>query len=154
METATGVKQLWAKEHQGEATTRSWGPPRWLNGKESTCHAGDAGDADSIPGSGRSPGVGHGNPLLYSCLENPIDRGAWRATVHRVTKSWTRLSSHVCCTESWERQGSNLSRAAKSSQACQLCNFRFQPGELERIHLCCCKSLSVEGFLKADLGKL
>ena len=44
-------------------------------------------DAGSIPGLGRSPGGGHGNPLQYSCLENPMDRGAWRATAHRVTKS-------------------------------------------------------------------
>ena len=44
-----------------------------------------------ILGSGRFPGVGHGNPLQYSCLENPRDREAWRATVHKVTKSWTRL---------------------------------------------------------------
>ena len=43
------------------------------------------------PGWGRSPGEGHGNPLQYSCLENPMDRGAWQATVHRVTKSWTQL---------------------------------------------------------------
>ena len=42
-----------------------------------------------IPGSGRSPGGGHGNPLQYSCLENPVDRGAWWATVHLVTESWT-----------------------------------------------------------------
>ena len=49
----------------------------------------------SIPGSGRSPGGGHGNPLQYSCLENPMDRGAWRATVHGVAKSWTRLSTHI-----------------------------------------------------------
>ena len=48
-------------------------------------------DSGSIPGSGRSPGGGHGDPLQYSCLENPLDRGAWRATVHRVTQSWTRL---------------------------------------------------------------
>ena len=47
---------------------------------------------DSIPGSGRSPGEGHGNPLWYSCLENPMDRGAWRATVHGVAKRGTRLS--------------------------------------------------------------
>ena len=60
--------------------------------KESTCNAGDAGDASSIPGSGRSPGGGHGNPLQYSCLENPTDKGAWQATVHGVTKSRTRLS--------------------------------------------------------------
>ena len=45
----------------------------------------------SIPGLGRSPGGGHGNSLYYSCLENPMDRAAWRATVHGVAKSWTRL---------------------------------------------------------------
>ena len=45
-----------------------------------------------IPGWGRSPGGGHGNPLQYSCLENPMDRRAWQDTIHRVTKSWTRLS--------------------------------------------------------------
>ena len=56
-------------------------------GKESTCNAGDLG---LIPGLGRSPGGGHGNPPQYSCLENPMDRGAWGATVHRVAKSRTR----------------------------------------------------------------
>ena len=54
-------------------------------------NAGDARDLALIPGSGRSPGGGHGNPFQYSCLENPMDKGAWRARVHRVTKSWTRL---------------------------------------------------------------
>ena len=50
----------------------------------------------SIPGPGRSPGEGNGNPLQYSCLENPMDRGAWQATVHGVAKSQTQLSdSHV-----------------------------------------------------------
>ena len=49
----------------------------------------NAGDAGSIPGSGRSHGEGNGNPLQYSCLENPINRGAWRATVHEVTESDT-----------------------------------------------------------------
>ena len=49
-------------------------------------------DPGLIPGSGRFPGGGHGNPLQYSCLENPRDREAWQATVHGVTKSWTRLS--------------------------------------------------------------
>ena len=48
--------------------------------------AGDVRDADLIPGSGRCPGEGHGNPLQYSSLENPMDRGAWQATVHGVTK--------------------------------------------------------------------
>ena len=50
-----------------------------------------AGDAGSIPGSGKSPGEGNGYPLKYSCLGNPIDRGSWQATVHGVTKSWTQL---------------------------------------------------------------
>ena len=58
-------------------------------GKEFTCNAGDLG---SILGLGRSPGKGNGNPLQYSCLENPTDRGAWRATVHGVAKSRTQLS--------------------------------------------------------------
>ena len=62
------------------------GFPGGSDGKESACNVGHP---DSIPGSGRSPGGGHGNPLQYSCLENSMDRGAWRATVHRVTKSQT-----------------------------------------------------------------
>ena len=49
----------------------------------------DSGDTGLIPGSGRSPGRGHGNPLQYSCLENPMDRGAWQAAVHRVAQSLT-----------------------------------------------------------------
>ena len=53
--------------------------------------AGDVSDACSIPGSERFPGGGHGNPLQYSCLENPMDRGVWQATVHRVLRSQTRL---------------------------------------------------------------
>ena len=52
-------------------------------------NAGDSGDLGSIPGSGRSPGGGHGNPLQYSCLENSMDREAWRATIHGVAKSQT-----------------------------------------------------------------
>ena len=55
-------------------------------------NAGDPGDKGLIPESGRSPGEGNGNPLLYSCLENPMDRGAWWATVHGVMKSGTGLS--------------------------------------------------------------
>ena len=60
--------------------------------KASACNAGDLG---SIPGSGRSPGEGNGNPLQYSCLENPMDRGVWWATVHGVAKSRTRLSKQL-----------------------------------------------------------
>ena len=59
--------------------------------KNLPAHTGDIRDTASIPGSRRSPGEGHGNPLQYSCLENPMDRGTWGAIVHRVRKSQTRL---------------------------------------------------------------
>ena len=65
------------------------GLPWWLRGKASTCNTGDQ---RLIPGSGRSPGEGNSNPLQYSCLKNPMDGGAWEATVHRVAKSRTWLS--------------------------------------------------------------
>ena len=60
------------------------GLPWWPSVKESACNAGDPG---SIPGLGRSPGGEHGNPLFYSCLENPMDGGVWQASVHRVAQS-------------------------------------------------------------------
>ena len=63
--------------------------PNGSAGKESTCNAEDTEDEGSIPGLGRSPGEGNGNPLQYSCLENPMDRGAWWAIVHGVVKSET-----------------------------------------------------------------
>ena len=59
--------------------------------KNPSASAGDVRDTNSIPGSGRSSGGGHGNPLQYSCQENPMDRGGWLAIVHGVAKSWTRL---------------------------------------------------------------
>ena len=66
------------------------GRPDNSDGKESACNTGDPG---SIPGSGRPPGEGNGNPLQYSCLENPMDRGAWQATVHGGHKE---LETTVC----------------------------------------------------------
>ena len=61
--------------------------PGGSEGKESACNAGDL---SSIPGSGKAPGEGNGNPLQYSCLENPMDGGPWRATDHRVAKNQTQ----------------------------------------------------------------
>ena len=67
-------------------------PPRSSVGKESACNTGDTAMQSLIPQWGRSPEEGNGNPLQFSCLENPMDRGAWQATVHGVTKSQTQLS--------------------------------------------------------------
>ena len=68
-----------------------FGLHRWFSGKESACNAEDVDDMGSIPGLRRSSGGGNGNRLQYSCLENPMDRGAWWAMVHRVAKSQARL---------------------------------------------------------------
>ena len=72
-----------------EVNPQPKGFPHSSVGKESACNAGDRG---LIPGLGRSPGEGNGNPLQYSCLENPMDRGAWQASVHGLPKSQTQLS--------------------------------------------------------------
>ena len=66
-----------------------------LNGEESACDAGGSGDEGSIPGSGRSPELGNDNPLQYSCLENPMDREAWKATVYGAAKNPTGLSART-----------------------------------------------------------
>ena len=71
-----------------EIDTYILGFPGGLDGKQSACHGGNGG---SILGSGRSPGGGHGNPLQCSRLKNPMDRGAWWAKVHKVTKSQTQM---------------------------------------------------------------
>ena len=65
------------------------GLPQWLRGKESACNEEVAEDAGSVPGLAGFPGGGHGNTLQYSCLENPMDRGAWQAIIHAVAKSQT-----------------------------------------------------------------
>ena len=80
---AKGFKTYWGKEK----ILRSF--PGGSAGKESACNVGDPG---LVPGLERSTGKGTGNPLQYSCLENPMDRGAWQTAVHGVTKSWTRLN--------------------------------------------------------------
>ena len=111
--------------------------PDGSDGKESACSAGDPNLTLRL---GRSPGEGNGNPLQYSCIENPMDRGAWRATVPRVAKSWTRLSNwvrtHKCFSVIFPLQWVDTHRctwpgcsypaaaaAAKSLQSCRtLCN--------------------------------
>ena len=66
------------------------GFPGGASGKNLTANAGHVRDASSIPGSGRSPGGGHSNPLQYSCLENPMEREAWQAADHSVAKTWLK----------------------------------------------------------------
>ena len=85
---------------------------RWFSSKESACNAGVAGDTGSIPGLGRSPGEGQGNPLQYSCLDNPMDRGAWWATVYKVSKSWTRRKQFS--------RKTSMTRQVKITQATQI----------------------------------
>ena len=75
--------------HDKNARVLLWASQEAQMVKKSACNAGDQG---LIPGLGGSPGEGHGNPLQYSCLENPMDRGAWGATVHEVAKCWAWLS--------------------------------------------------------------
>ena len=71
------------------------GLPKWCSTKESPTNSGDAGDVGSVLGSERSPGGGNGSPLQYSCLENPMNRGAWQATVHDVAQNQTLLSLYT-----------------------------------------------------------
>ena len=84
----------------------------WLRGKESACNAGDMG---LIPESGRSLGEGNGNPLQYSCLGNPMDREAWQAIVHGVTKCRTRLDHHHVCLYSIQFSQNSLRLLQSSS---------------------------------------
>ena len=83
----------------------SWGFPRDLDSKEPTCNTGGPG---LIPGLGKSPGEGNGDPFQYSCLESPVDRGAWWATVHEVAKEsdTTEVTEHACILalpDHWEK---------------------------------------------------
>ena len=93
--------------------------------KNPPASAGDERDTGSIPGSGRSPAVENGNPLQYSCLENPMDRGAWRAAVYPVTKSQTRLSSTACSSDIWEnahvREGKISANTMDKSRTSPVC---------------------------------
>ena len=96
--------RLWGRTELDTTEATQQHQQQWLGGKESTCSAGATGDAGFIPGSGRSPGRRRGYSLQYSCLENLMDRGAWRATVRGVPKSRTQLnrpSTHAYVKRSW-----------------------------------------------------
>ena len=112
---------LWSLVSSSVKPALQTGLPCWLSGKESARPTEATGDARSIPGSGRPPGGGQGNPLQCSCLENAMDRGAWRATVHGVADSWTHWSNwgrgqrrsgrgflFLVCLPSWRPGGHSL----------------------------------------------
>ena len=91
------IRSVFRAKKRKSVTTSTFSPficyeVGFPGGSEDKAFAYNAGDPGSIPGLGRSPGEGNGNPLQYSCLKNPMDRGAWQATVHGVTKSQTRLN--------------------------------------------------------------
>ena len=94
-------------------------------------NAGDTRDSGSIPGSGRSPGEGNGNPLQYSCLENPKDRGAWQAIVHGVAKSWTWLSDWA----GWARSSKTVQYIEITSTLLYLLAFIWKKPNLENISI-------------------
>ena len=113
------------------------GLPRWCSGKEFTCCVGDARDAGSVPGSGRSPGGGHGNPLQYSCLENPhgqrslVGYSPWGRkesdrtellSTHAHGKQGVHLSGW-CCPHSWWPVSSSRARSGKLRQNCILVKY-------------------------------
>ena len=100
-------------------------------GIESTCNAGDTGDIHLIPGLGRSPEGGHDNPLQSSCLENPMDRGAWQTAVHRVSRQ-TRQKRHSIHTMLWGFPGGASSKEMPASAGDRRHGFDPWVGKIPR----------------------
>ena len=104
----------------------------------------NAGDPHLVPGLGKSPGGGHGNPLQYSCLENPMDRGAWWATVHGVTQSWKRLKQLSSSSSSQEENKNACSSLSRVRAHCGHYQLILMPLSkqravwrvLERVYMC------------------
>ena len=108
---ATEQQQLASAENQGCPTPT----PGGASGKEPACQCRKQRDSDLIPGSGRSLGGGQGNPLQYSCLENPTDRGAWQVVVHRVATSQTQRKQVNTTHTHWEAVSTYQLTTAESS---------------------------------------
>ena len=131
-----------------------WGFPGGSVVKNLPSNAGDERDAASIPGLGRSPGGGNGHPLQNCCLVNPMDRGAWQATVHGVAKSWPWLNNWAWCPLYLKKAGKkfffNLSpskkQANKTQQHCFLEKWQYYTENQEQPknaqHCYCCAGMS------------
>ena len=108
--------QKWLNRLSTHTQVNEWvGFPKQLSGKESTCDAGDSRDVSSIPGSGRSPGEGNGNGLQCSCLENPMNRGAWwlqSRGSQRVRYDW--VTEHTQVNESWHLETPGIKRTYRN----------------------------------------
>ena len=137
--TELGNRRGWRVEER--IVKGDWGFPGGSVGKESMCNAGDTRDVGWIPRLGRSRGVGNGNPCWYSCLENFMDRGAWRATVHGATKSQTRLSgwthTHQEDPHTLPFSSILLKKCYSSSEVCleqETGSFHDLGGEMVRLH--------------------
>ena len=121
------------------------GFPGGSESKESTCSTGDTGDMGSVPGLGRSPGGGNGNPLQYYCLGNSMDKGtsiiAWRATVHGIAKSRTQLSTHAhpramhISSSSWASPPPFHSSRSLQSTELSSCAIQQSPTSYAFLHL-------------------
>ena len=111
--------------------------------KNPPANAEDTGDSGLIPGLGRSPGGGNANSLQYSCLGNPMDRGAWRATVHRVAKSRTRPS-----TGTYGSEAGRVTRFGKRAFACVIKDMEMKrPSQITRMgpnDCCLCRGYTVK----------
>ena len=122
--------------------------------KNSPANAGDIRDAGSNPGSGRSPGGGHGNPLQYACLENPMDRGAWQTAVHRVAKSWTwmrQLSMHACSSSTGMAPAQCMLETLPCADSCYSPPSLVYFGTPPPIHVCFNSSHSGEQYWHGTL---
>ena len=95
-------------------------------GSDCKASAYNVGDLGSIPGSGRSPGEGNGNPVQYSCLENPMDGGAWWATVHGVAKSRTRLSDFTFTFTKNKREKNQINKSRNENREITTDNTEIQ----------------------------
>ena len=135
-----GLQSTGSQRVRHHWVTNTWDSQLALTVKNPPANAGDMRDTGSSPGSGRSPGGGHSNPLQYSCLEHPMDRGAWQATVHGVAKSRTWLKqlsrhTHIQILVYTHRDAQRI--WGKPPNQCNLQTFTLLQSHLHQNLTCC-----------------